>query len=82
MQRYEDKAAFYRDYPELGAGWGNLDHTDAPGGMDTAFQDAYFSNEQTDFRGQGNWLVTLTYPQYKGYILQNRWVMEDDNKSA
>lgn len=61
MERYAGKDEFYAAYPRLARGWGNLDHTNAPGGWNTAFYRVR-SEEDDSGMARETWSVAFACP--------------------
>lgn len=62
-KEYASKEEFYEHYGHLSRGWGNLDHTKAPGGWDTAFSSVRL--ESASFMDPDTWSITFAAPYSK-----------------
>lgn len=66
MEGYASKDEFYGAYPDLKRGWGDLGHTSAPGGWDTAFWAVRREGDDRLFAQTWSVAVVSPYPEIQG----------------
>ena len=67
VEAYESKEEFYKSYGRLGRGWGSLDHTNAPGGLDTAL--SRIRREGPEPADSETWAIMVACPYPESHNL-------------